>query len=45
VGSHVQPPRNSLTEVQGASHQIFHILVNVAQIVHLLGLRVSLMEH
>ncbi|KAJ2991609.1 hypothetical protein NUW58_g2458 [Xylaria curta] len=32
-------------DVWGASHQVFHILVSVAQIVHLLGLRKSLMRH
>ncbi|KAI1324963.1 hemolysin-III channel protein-like protein Izh2 [Xylariaceae sp. FL0255] len=32
-------------DVWGASHQIFHILVNVAQIVHFFGLRRSLMQH
>ncbi|KAI2602749.1 hemolysin-III channel protein-like protein Izh2 [Hypoxylon sp. NC1633] len=32
-------------DVLGASHQLFHVLVSVAQIVHLLGLRKSLMRH
>ncbi|KAI4861527.1 hemolysin-III channel protein-like protein Izh2 [Hypoxylon rubiginosum] len=32
-------------DVWGASHQLFHVLVSVAQIVHLVGLRKSLMRH
>ncbi|RYP08105.1 hypothetical protein DL764_002088 [Monosporascus ibericus] len=32
-------------DVWGASHQIFHVLVNVAQVLHLLGLRKSMMQH
>ncbi|KAI1200179.1 hemolysin-III channel protein-like protein Izh2 [Nemania serpens] len=32
-------------DVWGASHQLFHILVSVAQIVHLLGLKKSLMRN
>jgi adiponectin receptor len=30
---------------QGASHQIFHILINIAQISHLLGLWTALLTH
>ncbi|GAP93058.1 putative hemolysin-III channel protein Izh2 [Rosellinia necatrix] len=32
-------------DVWGASHQVFHILVSVAQILHLLGLKKSLLRH
>ncbi|KAI1347663.1 hemolysin-III channel protein-like protein Izh2 [Xylaria sp. FL0043] len=32
-------------DVWGASHQLFHVLVNVAQVVHLLGLRKALLLH
>ncbi|RYP77226.1 hypothetical protein DL771_001275 [Monosporascus sp. 5C6A] len=36
---------SGIFDVWGASHQIFHVLVNVAQILHLLGLRKSMMQH
>lgn len=31
--------------LQGASHQIFHILIDVGQVVFLLGLRKVMLEH